>query len=82
MERVLIGIKMKAEEQEYKKYYEKALKPLFKGKRYGLVSDLTHNMPKLKQYMSKEELRIMVDYYEGQFYGIVKGLEALCHIKR
>jgi tetrahydromethanopterin S-methyltransferase subunit B len=73
---------MKAEEQEYKKYYEKTLKPLFKKKQYGLVSDLTHNMPKLKQYMSKEELKTIMDYYERQFYGIVKGLEALCHIKK
>lgn len=57
--------------------YEQTIKPLFQDKKYGLVSDLIQKNSKIKNYMSKEELRAMMNYYENTLYTIVGGLDKL-----
>jgi hypothetical protein len=63
--------------QEEIKTYEKTIKPLFKKKKYGLISDVIHRNPELKKYLSYAQTRVMMDYYENLIYDLAKGLEKL-----
>jgi hypothetical protein len=60
-----------------KQSYERTMKPLLEEGKYGIVSDLIHRNPTMSQYLTKQELRDMGDYYRKVLYTLTSGLELL-----